>query len=181
MALPVVPWPKSSVNLEHYLPFFTTSYADMVGINGCLRLSSFTRYHYCHTSIKIRVPQTVMSASHCICQWRPKPPHSPLGGATAHQDGCLGQNENTEVPFSLIIYLASVAFALKDYDCVSLWTYYVLQTVIGTSLTITLNGNFGPSVPRLRTPLCISINSFTIYSYLFSLSSRNKNIATKEV
>lgn len=33
-------------------------------------------------------------------------------GAEPHRDGCLGQNGNTEVPFSLVICLPSLAFAL---------------------------------------------------------------------
>lgn len=38
---------------------------------------------------------------------------NPLAVHEPHQDECLGQNENSEVPFSPVICLPSLAFALQ--------------------------------------------------------------------
>lgn len=77
--------------------------------------------------------------------------------------------------------------------CSSVWPHWLLHYKImivclfglfsdwnGHFTDTNINGNSPPSLCSLSMHTTeYPINSFTIYNYLFSLSSRNKNIATK--
>lgn len=77
---------------------------------------------------------------------------------------------------SVHCFLPSFAFALYNYDCVSLWTYYFFQTVSGTSPTQATKV-IPLSVPRLCTPHhCVShkfIHNLQLFIFCH-LETRNK-------
>lgn len=56
----------------------------------------------------------------------------------------------------------------KDYDCVSLWTYYFLQTVTGTSLKQTSMVT-SPSLYHVYAHHCVSHKFIHNLQFIFSV------------